>query len=138
MRLARWIFRIAAIYGIVVLAPMYLLEARVAAPAALLPHPEHYYGFIGTALAAQVMFLVIATDPARYRPLMIAGVLEKLAFGAPVWLLWTQGRVAAPVVAFGTVDLVWAVLFGVAWRRTAAPLAGEGPGVTRGGGAAGG
>ena len=82
--MARWIFRIAAIYGLIALTPLYFLEARVAAPAPLLAHPEHFYGFIGTALAAQVMFLVIASDPARYRPLMLAGVLEKLAFGVPV------------------------------------------------------
>ena len=71
--MARWIFRIAAIYGLIALTPLYFLEAKVAAPAPLLAHPEHFYGFIGTALAAQVMFLVIASDPVRYRPLMLAG-----------------------------------------------------------------
>ena len=116
--MARWIFRIAAIYGIVVLAPMYFLEAKVAAPAAVLPHAENFYGFIGTALAAQVMFLIIASDPVRYRPLMLAGVLEKLAFGVPAWVLWAQGRVAASVVAFGTLDLVLGALLLWAWTRT--------------------
>ena len=128
MRLARWIFRVAAIYGIVVLAPLYFLEAQVAAPARLLPHPEYFYGFIGTALAAQVMFLIIATDPARYRPLMLAGVAEKVPFGVAVWVLWAQGRVPASTVGFGTADLVLAALFGLAWWRTRSPspLAGEG------------
>ena len=118
MRLARWIFRIAAIYGIVVLVPMYFLEAKVAAPAAVLPHAETYYGFIGTALAAQVLFLIIASDPVRFRPAMWAGVLEKLAFGVPVWVLWLQGRAAAPLLVFGTIDLALGALFVAAWVRT--------------------
>lgn len=118
MRLARWIFRIAAIYGIVVLAPMYFLEAKVAAPAAVLPHAENFYGFIGTALAAQVLFLIIASDPVRFRPAMLAGVCEKLAFGVPVWVLWTQGRAVPPLLVFGTIDLVLGALFLVAWWRT--------------------
>lgn len=85
----------------------------------MLPHAENFYGFIGTALAAQVLFLIIASDPVRFRLAMLAGVLEKLAFGVPVWVLWLQGRVAAPVVVFGTVDLVLAMLLGVAWPGTA-------------------
>lgn len=116
--MARWIFRIAAIYGLIALTPLYFLEAKVAAPAPLLAHPEHFYGFIGTALAAQVMFLVIASDPVRYRPLMLAGVLEKLAFGVPVWWLWTQGRVIAPTLVFASIDLTLAALFLWVWRRT--------------------
>jgi len=118
MRLARWIFRLAGIYGILLLAPMYVLERQVAGPAGVLPHAENYYGFIGTALAAQVLFLIIARDPIRLRPAMLAGVLEKLAFGVPVWALWLQGRVAAPVVVFGTIDLVLAALFVLAYVRT--------------------
>jgi len=38
---ARWLFRGAAIYGLIVLLPLYFLERQVAAPATLLAHPEY-------------------------------------------------------------------------------------------------
>ena len=50
----------------------------------LIERPEHFYGFIGVARAWQVIFLIVASDVMRYRPLMLAGVLEKLSFGAAV------------------------------------------------------
>jgi hypothetical protein len=59
-----------------------VLEAKVAAPAAHIPFPENYYGFIGTALAAQAPFLIIATDPVRFRPAMLAGVCENWPSGS--------------------------------------------------------
>ena len=57
MRFARWVFLISGIYGVLVLAPQYFLEQRLSRdyPPAL-THPELYYGFIGTALAFQVLF----------------------------------------------------------------------------------
>ena len=37
-------------------------------------HPEFYYGFVGVALAFQLVFLTIASDPLKYRPLILAGI----------------------------------------------------------------
>ena len=37
----------------------------------LITHPGFYYGFVGCALAWQVAFCFIATNPVRYRPLML-------------------------------------------------------------------
>jgi hypothetical protein len=37
-------------------------------------HPEHFYGFIGVPLAWQVLFLMIAQDPLRYRAVMIPAI----------------------------------------------------------------
>jgi hypothetical protein len=50
--------------------------------------PEIYYGFGSIGLAWQIVFILIATDPVRYRPLMlIAAVFEKSFFaGLLVWL----------------------------------------------------
>ena len=85
---------------------------------------EHFYGFIGVSLAAQVMFLTIAADPARYRPMMIAAILEKLSFGTAVWLLWTQGRVGPDVLFFASLDLIWGALFTLSFLRGGAEMAG--------------
>ena len=116
---ARRVFRFAALYGILVLMPQYFLEERLAIDfPPPLTHPEHFYGFIGIALAWQFVFLLIASDLPRYRPLMLVAVLEKLAFGVPAWVLYLQGRVAAPVVAAGSVDLVLGALFVAAYITT--------------------
>jgi hypothetical protein len=63
---------------------------------------------VGVALAWQWVFLIIAKDPERFRPLMPAAVLEKLAFGLAAVVLFAQQRVAGAVLALGCVDLMWA------------------------------
>ena len=65
-------------YGIAVLVPQDFVELGLPA---LMERPEHYYGFIGVALAWQFVFLIVASDVMRYRPLMLAGVLDKLSSG---------------------------------------------------------
>lgn len=121
-RFARRVFLTAGIYGIIVLLPQYLVETgfgpTLAAP---LTNPEHFYGFIGVALAWQFVFLIIARDVRRYRLLMLPAVLEKLVFGVPVILLYAAGRVPAPVLAFGLLDLTLGVLFVLAYRATREP-----------------
>ena len=123
MRFARWVFRIAGIYGLIVLTPQYFMEEQVGrdSPPAI-THPEYFYGFVSVAVAWQVVFLVIAQDPARYRPLMpVAAVLEKAPFGIAVLVLFAHHRVSGTVLAFGVIDLTWAALFLVAFWRTRAP-----------------
>ena len=112
MSFAKWVFRLAGIYGVLVLTPMYFLESRISAGSPQpISHPENYYGFIGAALAFQVLFLVISTNPARYRPAMIAAVLEKVSFGAAVIPLWLAGRTPGVVAVFSTIDLILGALF---------------------------
>lgn len=124
---ARRVFFWAGVYGIVVLAPQYLVELGVGpALAAPITRPEHFYGFVGVALAWQLVFLVIARDVQRYRLLMLPAVLEKAAFGVPVLLLFAAGRVGRDVLVFGCLDLVLGVLFLLAFVRTpAAPTGAE-------------
>ncbi|CAG0932927.1 hypothetical protein PLCT1_02217 [Planctomycetaceae bacterium] len=83
-------------------------------------HPEHFYGFIGVALSWQVLFVVIARDPVRYRPVMPVAVLEKLGFGIAAVVLFAQGRLHAAVLGAGIIDLVLAALFLAAFRLTPA------------------
>jgi hypothetical protein len=119
MRFARWVFAIAGVYGLIVLTPFYFLEDQIGRdnPPAI-THPEYFYGFIGIALAWQIAFLVIAMDPLRYRLLMIPSILEKAAFAVSVPLLFAQGRVAGPVVAFSMVDATLGILFLAAFWLT--------------------
>lgn len=118
MSFAKRVFMLAGVYGVVTLGPMLFLRGVVEAQGGPMAYPEHFYGFVGTAFAFQLVFLVIGRDPARYRPLMLPAVVEKLAFGLPVWWLFARGEVEPPVIAFATIDLALAVLFVLAWLRT--------------------
>ncbi|HEX6961839.1 MAG TPA: hypothetical protein VF175_08240 [Lacipirellula sp.] len=114
MLFAQRVFWIAGIYGLVVLLPQYFMEGRLGRDfPPPVNHPEHFYGFIGVATAWQVAFLIISRDPVRYRLIMLPGILEKLSFGVAAVVLFGQGRLARTVLAFGVLDLLWAVLF--AW-----------------------
>lgn len=112
---ARRVFLVAGVYGIVVLAPQYFVELGLPA---LMNRPEHFYGFVGVALAWQFGFLIIATDVARYRSLMLAGVLEKLSFGVPVAILYLVDRVSTGVLLAGMLDLILGALFVAAFMAT--------------------
>ncbi|WP_182830378.1 hypothetical protein [Tautonia rosea] len=121
MRLARWLFLGAGLSGLLAILPQYALEGwinRQFPP--VITHPEYFYGFVGLAAAWQVVFLVIASDPIRYRPLMLVGILEKATFGGAAVALFLQGRVGGSVLGPGLVDLVFGGLFWVAYLATAA------------------
>ena len=121
MIFARRVFMAAAIYGVLVLLPQYFMEVRIGRDfPPPVTHPEHFYGFVGVALAWQVLFVVVARDPVRYRPVMPVAVLEKLAFGVAAVVLFSQGRLHAAVLGAGLVDLVLAALFVAAFRLTPA------------------
>jgi len=118
VRFSRLVFLIAGIYGIVALLPGYFTERQMAAmyPPAV-THPEYYYGFLGVALAWQVAFLIIATDPARFRAIIPAAILEKLSFAGATAALFAVGRVASLFAILGCIDLVFGILFAVAYVR---------------------
>jgi hypothetical protein len=117
---ARRVFSIAGIYGLAVLGPHYFMEAKVGRDSGVaVTHPEYFYGFVGVALAWQVAFLIIARDPMRYRLIMLPGIFEKLSFGVAAIVLYAQGRLPGLMLAGGVGDLVFAVLFAIAfvWTR---------------------
>ena len=119
MRLAKYVFTGAGIWGIVVLAPLYWLfditGRRYAPPA---DYPHFFFGFLSVAMAWQIAFLVIGSNPARFRPLMIAAILEKLGYVGTLIVMYVNGRI--PVADTGPVvpDLLLGVLFIVAFART--------------------
>ena len=121
MKFARFAFAIAAVWGFLSLPPMYFLMDRIGASAPPpITHPEFYYGFVGLALAFQFLFVLIARDPARYRPLIPIAILEKLVFSVPVFLLYARAAVAPSMLVPAGIDLALGVLFAVAWFKTAA------------------
>lgn len=120
MTFARRVFTVAGIYGLASLTPMFFLEGYLAqrVPPAL-NHPEFFYGFVGVAFAWQLVFLAVGRDPVRLRPVMLPAVVEKLGWGIGVLVLVAQGRTDPFWMPAGVIDLVLAVLFVAAWRRTA-------------------
>ncbi|MES2096169.1 MAG: hypothetical protein V4459_05370 [Pseudomonadota bacterium] len=111
-----WLFRGAAIYGLILLLPLYFMERTAAAPAAALDHPEYYYGFVGAAAAFQLIYWVIGGHPARYRAFMPIAVIAKLGFWVPTTLHWLQGRAPVSTFILTNGDLILAIAFFVAWR----------------------
>ncbi len=119
MKFARIVFWIAAIWGVLILTPLYFmfdLIGRKDPPP--ITHPAFYYGFISVGLAFQVVFVVIAKDPERLRPMMIPSVLEKFGYGATLLVLYLQNRLHPQDLALGGVDVLFGVLFLVAFFKT--------------------
>lgn len=118
MRIAKWVFTLAGASGLLMIAPLYLEERFFQDYPPAINRPEFYYGFAGVTLAWQVMFLVIATDPVRYRPAMLPAMLEKLSFAAAIPILYALDRVAGMWVGFAAMDATWLALFVAAYLRT--------------------
>ena len=117
---AKRVFLTAGVIGLLTLLPQYFMEGRIGRDfPPPITHPEHFYGFVGVGTVWQIMFLIVATDPVRLRPAMIAAVLEKLSFGVPVIVLYLQGRVPAILLGFGLFDLFLGLLFVLSYRATA-------------------
>lgn len=119
MKFARLVFRIAGVYGLLVLLPQYFLEGKTGHDfPPPVTHPEFYYGFIGVAVVWQLLFLVLSGDPVRYRPMMVVAALEKLSFVIAVFVLYAQERVPTLLLFFALIDLLFGVLFLLAYMKT--------------------
>ena len=119
MRFAKWVFYFAGVSGILVCIPPYFLEAQTGRDnPPPINHPEYYYGFFGVTLAWQVMFLVIATDPVRYRLAMLPAVLEKAGFVIAIPILVALERVNPAWLGFVAMDATLGVLFVVSFLKT--------------------
>ena len=119
MRFARIVFLIAGIYGVLLLTPLYLMENTIGnrTPPAI-THPEYFYGFIGVGLAWQVLFLILSSDPVRYRPMIIPSILEKVSYGAALLVLYSLHRIPTAVLGIGSMDWIFAALFAAAYLKT--------------------
>lgn len=119
MRFARWVFFVSGTLGVLIIVPLYFMEDRLGQdyPPAI-NHPEFYYGFAGVTLAWQLLFLVIASDPVRYRPAMLPAQMEKAGFAFAIPILYSLGRVDAVWLTAAAVDATWLGLFAVAYGKT--------------------
>ena len=119
MRFAKIVFLVAGIYGLIVLTPLYFLEGRIGRDQPPpITHPDFYYGFAGAGLAWQVLFLMLSTDPARYRAMILPSILEKVSYGIALLALYLQHRIAVSTLAIGSMDWLFAFLFLAAYLRT--------------------
>lgn len=97
-------FGIAGLYGLAATLPLYL--GTPPAGGAL-----WYYGFAGAAAATQLLYLLIATDPARFRPAIPVGIASKLSFAVPALILFARGAVGRPMLLAAAIDLALAGFF---------------------------
>src|SRR6266481_5978450 len=118
MKFAKVVFWVAGIWGVLVIMPLYFLFDLIGKndPPAI-THPGFYYGFVGCALAWQIAFLIIGTNPVRLR-MMIPSVVEKFTFGVAVVTLVMQGRMHRADLVFAGTDLTLWVLFVAAFVAT--------------------
>ncbi|HEX7358500.1 MAG TPA: hypothetical protein VF270_12385 [Ignavibacteriaceae bacterium] len=112
MKFAKWTFLIAGIYGLLILIPQYFLETKngIDYPPAI-NHPEYYYGFIGVAVAWQIVFLIISQNPAKFKLIILAAIVEKFSYGIAVIILFSQTRIVVPVLVVGLIDTMLGLLF---------------------------
>ena len=119
MRFARYTFIGAGIWGIAVLTPLYwLVDITGRSYSAPTDYPHFFYGFLSVAMAWQAAFLVIGSNPARYRPLMLPGILEKLGHVGGVAMLYGNARISTIDAQAAIPDLLLAILFMVAFAKT--------------------
>ena len=108
MKFAKIVFSIAGALGILAMVPMYLA-----------PGSYRYYGSLGGLVAWQFAFFMIATDPKRYRLMMIPALMEKLLWVLTLIALYIQGRITSGEVAGGTIPHgLLGLLFVVAFFKT--------------------
>lgn len=119
---AKRVFQAAGIWGLIVLPLGYLNTLVSTASTTLYENQPDYlafmHGFFVIALAWQVAFLIIATDPVRYRLLMLAAMLEKFPFTIAVILLYWNNAVQTPMLVLGLIDGLLGVLFSAAYIVT--------------------
>jgi hypothetical protein len=119
VRFARIVFWIAAIWGFLIITPLYfmfnLIGEKDPPP---ITHPAFFYGFVGIALVWQIAFIFIARDPIRFRPMMMPAILEKLVYAVPVVILVLQKRMHPTDLIFSAIDLTLGALFLAAYLRT--------------------
>lgn len=128
MTFARTVFIAAGAWGIFVLTPLYFLvdvTGRVYAPPAI--YPQFFYGFLSVAMAWQVAFLVIGWDPARFRLLMIPGIIEKLGYVVTVAVLYGHARLSSADAAAAVPDAILGILFAAAFVTTRSSDVGASP-----------
>jgi hypothetical protein len=123
VRFARIVFVVAGVLGLLLLLP--LAYSAVVDGQGILPGlggaGMFFLGFVAQYMCWQILYLVLATNPVRYRPMMIPAFFAQ-AMGAlyPQWLYLYGFEPWVPVAA---VEIALAILFLVAYWTTGQPRA---------------
>lgn len=121
MKFARIVFRVAGIWGIVLLTALYFMfDGGATPPPTPLTYVQSYFGFLGVTMAWQLGFLVIGSDPMRFRPMMIPAMVEKFGFVLTFVVLYLSGRASAAEMMPAVPDVVLGALFVLAFMKTRA------------------
>ena len=113
MKIAKWFFLIAGIFGLLFTIPLAFTENLME-----VKQPEFYYGFVFLDICWQILYLVLSTDPVRYRPMMIPAILAKGSGTVALTWLYLIGRVSSQWIAIGALDGIFAILFLIAFLAT--------------------
>lgn len=119
MKFARVVFIGGGVWGIAALAPFYwLVDISGRHYAAPVDYPQFFWGFFSVALAWQLAFLLIGSNPVRFRPLMVPAIVEKFGFIVTLALLFGRGRIPGADAAAAIPDAVVGLLFIAAFVAT--------------------
>lgn len=125
MLFAKRVFQAAAIWGIGLIGLVYAgYLAGFEQFDVYTNHTEYVHGFMLVTLAWQIAFLIIATNPVRYRLLMLAAMLEKFPFTLVTLILYATapaGEANPGILVAGLVDGLFGVLFAVSYVLTERP-----------------
>jgi len=113
MRLAKWIFLTAGVLGLLSTVPLLFTENAMG-----VKQPEFYYGFVFLNICWQILYLLLSSNPVRYRLMMIPAFLAKGSGTVALTWLYLLGRVSSQWIAIGAVDGIFAFLFLVAFWAT--------------------
>jgi hypothetical protein len=123
MQFSKIVFRVAGVWGILVLAPLYFLYNAIGVnDPPPITHPGFFYAFVGAGLAWQFAFFIIAQDPARYRPLMLPSIFEKWSSAGAWAILFLQGRIDLHDLLWAGADSLLGLLFLIAFFKSRAAL----------------
>jgi hypothetical protein len=117
---AKWpriIFKGAGYYGIIVMLVLLLAPAQVLGEPTVV-HPEYYFGFVTVGMAWQIAFLVVGSDPVRFRPMMLVCVCEKFFYISLLFYFILTHRAPTRMVPAVVLDGSLGCLFIYAWRVT--------------------
>jgi hypothetical protein len=130
MKFARIVFLVAGVWGIAVLTPLYFLvdiTGRHYTPPS--DYPQWYYGFLAITMAWQFAFLVIGSDPARFRPLMVVSIFEKFSYVFTLMTLYGQGKLSTADFSPFLPDMILGLFFIAAFLKTGKPGVSDARGV---------
>lgn len=108
-KIVKRIYQGAGIYGLLILVPQLFLGNSIvsATPFPInINYSPYFEGFMLVAIAWQVTFLLIATDPKRYRLIMLGTILEKAGFAFLCLYLKFFKDISPDIFLGGMVDLL--------------------------------